>query len=47
VTGELPLGTGFLYANNPLNMYAFMQEKLPKHVHKELIPHIKIDFTLF
>jgi hypothetical protein len=30
----LLLGTGFLYPNNPLNMYAFMQEKLPEYVRK-------------
>jgi hypothetical protein len=41
------LETGFSCPNNPLNMYAFMHEKLPKYAYKSSTPNIKIDFTLF
>jgi hypothetical protein len=42
----LSLGAGFSCPNNPLNLHAFMHEKLPKYAHKKFISNIKIDFTL-
>jgi hypothetical protein len=49
---ELPplvgeVSPGFLCPNNPLNVYVFMQEELPKYANKKIIPNIKINFTLF